>query len=81
MVAEKILVIDPERVGRSLLCQNCEEWGYEVLEADFRQSWAAACAASLHSGRWNLTRGDGARFGRRAARFLLEFGHLNRRSL
>ena len=34
MVAEKILAIDPERLGRSLLCQKCEEWGYEVLEAD-----------------------------------------------
>jgi two-component system response regulator AtoC len=33
MPAEKILVIDDERLVRWSLRQKCEEWGYEVVEA------------------------------------------------
>jgi two-component system, NtrC family, response regulator AtoC len=33
MPAEKILVIDDERLVRWSLRQKCEEWGYQVLEA------------------------------------------------
>jgi two-component system, NtrC family, response regulator AtoC len=33
MPAEKILVVDDERLVRWSLRQKCEEWGYEVIEA------------------------------------------------
>src|SRR5579864_6014251 len=33
MPAEKILVVDDERLVRWSLRQKCEEWGYEVVEA------------------------------------------------
>lgn len=33
MPAEKILVIDDERLVRWSLRQKCEEWGYQVIEA------------------------------------------------
>jgi two-component system, NtrC family, response regulator AtoC len=34
MAAEKILVVDDERLVRWSLRQKCEEWGYQVIEAD-----------------------------------------------
>jgi two-component system, NtrC family, response regulator AtoC len=34
MPAEKILVVDDERLVRWSLRQKCEEWGYHVIEAD-----------------------------------------------
>ena len=34
MPAEKILVVDDERLVRWSLGQKCEEWGYQVLEAE-----------------------------------------------
>src|SRR2546427_9306928 len=34
MAAEKILVVDDERLVRWSLRQKCEEWGYHVIEAD-----------------------------------------------
>jgi DNA-binding NtrC family response regulator len=34
MAAEKILIIDDERLVRWSLRQKCEEWGYRVFEAD-----------------------------------------------
>jgi two-component system, NtrC family, response regulator AtoC len=34
MAAEKIMVVDDERLVRWSLRQKCEEWGYRVIEAD-----------------------------------------------
>src|SRR5436305_12574032 len=34
MAAEKILVVDDERLVRWSLRQKCEEWGYHVVEAE-----------------------------------------------
>src|SRR5208337_3279905 len=34
MPAEKIMVVDDERLVRWSLRQKCEEWGYRVIEAD-----------------------------------------------
>jgi DNA-binding NtrC family response regulator len=34
MPADKILVVDDERLVRWSLRQKCEEWGYQVIEAD-----------------------------------------------
>ena len=34
MAAEKIMVVDDERLVRWSLRQKCEEWGYHVIEAD-----------------------------------------------
>src|SRR6202167_6172197 len=34
MPAEKIMVVDDERLVRWSLRQKCEEWGYRVVEAD-----------------------------------------------
>ena len=34
MAGEKILIVDDERLVRWSLRQKCEEWGYQVLDAD-----------------------------------------------
>ncbi|MFY9560948.1 MAG: response regulator [Terriglobales bacterium] len=34
MPADKILVVDDERLVRWSLRQKCEEWGYQVIEAE-----------------------------------------------
>src|SRR5579864_1202955 len=34
MPAEKIMVVDDERLVRWSLRQKCEEWGYQVVEAE-----------------------------------------------
>ena len=34
MPAEKIMIVDDERLVRWSLRQKCEEWGYQVVEAD-----------------------------------------------
>ncbi len=34
MASEKILIVDDERLVRWSLRQKCEEWGYQVVEAD-----------------------------------------------
>ncbi|MFZ0958973.1 MAG: sigma-54 dependent transcriptional regulator [Candidatus Sulfotelmatobacter sp.] len=34
MAAEKIMIVDDERLVRWALRQKCEEWGYHVVEAD-----------------------------------------------
>jgi CheY-like chemotaxis protein len=34
MPAEKIMIVDDERLVRWSLRQKCEEWGYLVIEAD-----------------------------------------------
>jgi two-component system, NtrC family, response regulator AtoC len=34
MAADKILVVDDERLVRWSLRQKCEEWGYQVTEAE-----------------------------------------------
>jgi DNA-binding NtrC family response regulator len=34
MAAEKIMIVDDERLVRWSLRQKCEEWGYHVIEAD-----------------------------------------------
>src|ERR1700690_19939 len=37
MPAEKIMIVDDERLVRWSLRQKCEEWGYHVIEADSGQ--------------------------------------------
>src|SRR5581483_2994019 len=34
MASDKILVVDDERLARWSLRQKCEEWGYQVVEAE-----------------------------------------------
>src|SRR3974377_1728244 len=34
MQAEKVMIVDDERLVRWSLRQKCEEWGYQVVEAD-----------------------------------------------
>ena len=45
MPAEKILIVDDERLVRWSLRQKCEEWGYQVLEAE---SGAAGLRMAQH---------------------------------
>ena len=47
MPAEKVLVVDDEKLVRWSLRQKCEEWGYHVLEAD--NGSAALCMAHNES--------------------------------
>src|SRR5579872_2694529 len=37
MPAEKIMIVDDERLVRWSLRQKCEEWGYHVVEAEARE--------------------------------------------
>ena len=34
MASEKVLIVDDERLVRWSLRQKCEEWGYQVSEAE-----------------------------------------------
>src|SRR3984957_19365920 len=34
MASEKIMIVDDERLVRWSLRQKCEEWGYQVIDAD-----------------------------------------------
>jgi len=43
MPADKILVVDDERLVRWSLRQKCEEWGYQVVEADAGEPGLALC--------------------------------------
>ncbi|HEX8797772.1 MAG TPA: response regulator, partial [Terriglobales bacterium] len=45
MPAEKVLIVDDEKLVRWSLRQKCEEWGYRVLEAD---NGAAALRLAHH---------------------------------
>jgi len=45
MPAEKVLIVDDEKLVRWSLRQKCEEWGYHVLEAD---NGAAALRVAQH---------------------------------
>ena len=43
MPADKVLVVDDERLVRWSLRQKCEEWGYQVVEADAGEPGLALC--------------------------------------
>jgi len=43
MPADRILVVDDERLVRWSLRQKCEEWGYQVVEADAGEPGLALC--------------------------------------
>jgi DNA-binding NtrC family response regulator len=43
MPADKILVVDDERLVRWSLRQKCEEWGYHVVEAEAGEAGLALC--------------------------------------
>jgi two-component system response regulator AtoC len=45
MASEKILIIDDERLVRWSLRQKCEEWGYQVFEAENGESGLRIAAA------------------------------------
>ena len=45
MPAEKIMIVDDERLVRWSLRQKCEEWGYHVIEADAGEPALQAGAA------------------------------------
>ena len=50
MPAEKIMIVDDERLVRWSLRQKCEEWGYLVVEADAGEAVPASGAHEAAAG-------------------------------
>ena len=47
MPAEKIMIVDDERLVRWSLRQKCEEWGYQVIEAEAGEAALRLAAAGV----------------------------------